>query len=247
MSRVNSIVDECTQYIEEFRLRDYALVATSEMMRVTTQYLKFKDVPREERDSSMAYAADIWIRLMAPMTPHLSEELWSKMKREGYVTCASWPTADKKLIDDHIEKAIGVIESTIRDTREIMKLLKSKTVAKLHVYVAPQWMFDAMNSIREAKLQLIVGEIMKHLMAQPELRTHGKEIKSIVDRIAKENGLWDYSESAEAEMDALNAFKDYMSSELGMQVVVHGSEKPDYDPQNKARFSLPGRVSLLLE
>jgi hypothetical protein len=38
-----------------------------------------------------------------------------------------------------------------------------------------------------------------------------------------------------------------MESELGMEVTVHSGKKPEYDPENKARFALPGRVSLYLE
>ena len=246
-SRVNSIIATCTRQMDDSRLREYALAASSEMARVVNQYLKMTDVPTEEREGALAYVSDIWVRLMAPITPHLSEELWSKMGHEGYVSLASWPATNAKLVDESVESAVSVVESTIRDTREIMKLLKDKKPVKLHIYVAPQWMFDAMNSIRDAKVAIIVPEIMKHLMSQPSFREHGKEVKSIVDRIAKENGMWVHSHSARDENDALTNAVAYISSELGVDAVIHSSEKPEYDPQNKARFSLPGRVSLFLE
>ncbi|MHA2078652.1 MAG: hypothetical protein ACW99X_13755, partial [Candidatus Thorarchaeota archaeon] len=140
-----------------------------------------------------------------------------------------------------------VVESTIRDIREIMKLMKGKKPKKVHIYVAPEWMFKAMNSIRESSLPMIVGDIMKHLMSNEDFRKHGKQVKGIVDRIAKENGLWDHSSSSKNEMAALNDSVDHLKSELGIEVIIHSSTKPDYDPQNKARFALPGRVSLFLE
>jgi len=198
-------------------------------------------------EGALAYVCDIWVRLMAPITPHTSEELWSKMKREGYVSITAWPSADKKLMDPEIETAQLVVDSTIRDIREIVRLMKGKKVSKVHVYVAPQWMFDAMNSIREANLPLIVGDIMKHLMSNPDFRQYGKEVKSIVDRISKENGLWDHSSGSKNEMQTLQDAAKYMSSELGLEVVLHESEGAEYDPQNKARFALPGRVSLFIE
>lgn len=247
LSRVNSIIQQCTEYLENFKPRDYAISITSEMIRTINQYLKRTEVPKEERESTLAYVCDIWVRLMAPMTPHASEEMWSKMKREGYVSIAEWPEPNKKLIAPDVEVAHEVVDSTIHDIREIMKLLKDKQASKVHVYIAPQWMFNAMNSIREAELQMIVGQIMKHLMSNPEFREHGKQVKSIVDRIAKENGLWEHSRSSRDEFNALIDSASYMSSELGVEVIVHPSEKPEYDPQNKARFALPGRVSLFLE
>ena len=246
-SRVNSIVQECTNHIESFKIRDYAILVTSEMIRTINQYIKRTEVPKAEREGTMAYICDIWVRLMAPMTPHTSEELWSKMKREGYVSLADWPKPDKTLIDSDVEKAHLVVESTIHDVREIVRLLKGKKASSVHVYVAPQWMLDAMNSIRDVNMPIIVGNIMKHLMSNPDFRKHGKQVKSLVDRIAKENGLWDHSKSSKAEMDTLKGASNHMVSELGLEVVIQDSTKPKHDPQNKARFALPGRVSLFIE
>lgn len=246
LSRVNSIVQECTDYLENFRIRDYAITVMSEMIRVVNQYLK-QNVPKEEREATMAYVCDKWVRLIAPMTPHVSEEFWSKMDRDGYVSLAEWPQADKKLIDPSTEMAQQVVEATVRDIREIAKLLKDKKASNVHIYVAPEWMFQAMNSIRTEEVSLIVGDIMKHLMSNPDYRKHGKQVKSIVDRIAKENGLWDHSRSAKDEMAALKDSVTHISSEIDMNVTIHDALKPSYDPQNKARFALPGRVSLFLE
>ncbi len=246
LSRINSIVLASTQHIEAFRLRDYALLVTSEIPRIVNIYMKMGDVSKTERNACMAYLTDRWVRLMAPIAPHLCEEVWSKMGQEGYVSLAPWPVADERLINPSVEAAVAVVESTIRDTREIMRLLRDRTPTRLHVYVAPQWMFDAMNSIREARLPIIVSEIMKYLMNRPEFREHAKEVKSIVDRITKENGLWTHSKTAADELNALSNATSYIASEIGLAVVVHG-ENPDYDPQGKARYALPGRVSLFLE
>jgi hypothetical protein len=84
-------------------------------------------------------------------------------------------------------------------------------------------------------------------MADEEFRMHGKEVKSIVDRISKENGLWDHSSNAKEERAALLDSVGHMEQELKLEVDVQDSEEPTYDPQNKARFALPGRVSLYLE
>jgi len=247
LSRVNSLISVCTDMIDNFKLREYAIHAFSEMIRAINHYLNREGVPREEREGTMAYVCDIWVRLAAPITPHICEELWSKMGHDDYVSLTKWPVADRKLVDRNVEMAQQVVESTIKDIREISRLLKGKKAKRVHVYVAPEWMFRAMNSIRDANIPTIVGDIMKHLMADEDFRRHGKEVKSIVDRISKENGLWDHSASAKEEMAALLDSVGHMGKELKLEVVVQDSEKPTYDPQNKARFALPGRVSLYLE
>ncbi len=247
LSKVNTLVRVSTESLDSFRLRDYALTVTTEMLRVVNHYLKRPDVPVEELPAAMAYACDRWVRLAAPMMPHICEELWEHMGREGYVSLAPWPRPDDALVDPSVEAAHEVVESTIRDVREILSLLKGKTPQMVHIYVAPEWMFRAMNSIEEAGLQINVGVIMKHLMANKEFRKYGKRVKAIVDRIAKENGLWVHSASAADEMATLRASIPYMSRELGLEVVVHDSEDPEYDPQGKAKSALPGRVSLFIE
>jgi phosphopantetheine adenylyltransferase len=125
--------------------------------------------------------------------------------------------------------------------------MKGKKPKKVHVYVAPEWMFKAMSSIRKANLPIIIGDIMKHLMSNEDFRKHGKPVKNIVDRIAKENGLWNHSKNAKEEMAALKDSAAHISAELNLEVIIHSSETPKYDQQNKARFALPGRVSLFLE
>jgi leucyl-tRNA synthetase len=247
LSRINSIIVDCTDMIENLRLRDYAIQVSTEMIRTVNHYLNRPGIPKEEREGTLAYVFDIWIRLAAPLMPHVCEEMWSKMGHDNYVSLAEWPKPDKKLIRSDVEMAHEVIESTIRDVREIVKLMKGKKPKKAHVYVASEWMFKAMNSIRDENLPIIVGDIMKHLMSNEDFRKHGKQVKGIVDRIAKENGLWDHSSSSKDEIAALKDSAEYIESELNLDVVIHRSAKPEYDPQNKARFALPGRVSLFLE
>jgi leucyl-tRNA synthetase len=108
-------------------------------------------------------------------------------------------------------------------------------------------MFKAMKSIRDANLPTVVGQIMKHLMSNEDFRKHGKAVKNIVDRIAKENGLWDHSSNAKDEMAALKDASTHIGNEFKLEVIIQSSDNPEYDPQNKSRFALPGRVSLFLE
>ena len=54
-------------------------------------------------------AATAMVQLMAPMTPHLSEDLWAALGHEGLATTAPWPTADETmLVDDTVTLPIQV-------------------------------------------------------------------------------------------------------------------------------------------
>ncbi|MEM9498898.1 MAG: leucine--tRNA ligase [Pseudomonadota bacterium] len=54
-------------------------------------------------------AAATLVQLMAPMTPHLAEELWEMLGREGLVATAPWPVADPAmLVDDTVTLPIQI-------------------------------------------------------------------------------------------------------------------------------------------
>ncbi len=54
-------------------------------------------------------AAKTLAQLMAPMTPHLSEEIWSMLGEEGLVAMAPWPKADPAmLVEDTITLPVQV-------------------------------------------------------------------------------------------------------------------------------------------
>ncbi len=59
--------------------------------------------------SAKRFAARILAQLMAPMTPHLSEEIWAALGGEGFVANAPWPKADPAmLIDDTVTLPIQI-------------------------------------------------------------------------------------------------------------------------------------------
>ncbi|HIW88703.1 MAG TPA: leucine--tRNA ligase [Candidatus Ligilactobacillus excrementipullorum] len=49
------------------------------------------------------------VKLIAPLTPHLAEELWSKLGHVGTITYAQWPTYDEtKLVDNSVQIVVQV-------------------------------------------------------------------------------------------------------------------------------------------
>ncbi len=47
-------------------------------------------------------AFDLLTRMMAPVTPHLAEEVWAALGNDGLVATASWPAADPALLRDEV-------------------------------------------------------------------------------------------------------------------------------------------------
>jgi leucyl-tRNA synthetase len=47
--------------------------------------------PTAEDREAVAYALCVLVRLLAPIAPHVAEELWSRTGSEGFVADAGWP------------------------------------------------------------------------------------------------------------------------------------------------------------
>jgi leucyl-tRNA synthetase len=90
---------------------------------------------------SRSRAVEILVRLAAPMIPHLAEEAWAVLGREGLVADAEWPVADPALL---VEEAVTIavqVNGKLRDTltapkgaaKEVLEemALASEKVARL--------------------------------------------------------------------------------------------------------------------
>ena len=64
---------------------------------------------------------EIFIKLLSPFAPHLTEEIWASLGNEGFLSVAKWPEYDEaKTVDDEIDVAVQVNGKT----REVVKVSK---------------------------------------------------------------------------------------------------------------------------
>lgn len=83
-----------------------------------------------------------FVKMMAPITPHIAEELWSKLGHVGTLTYASWPTYEEsKLVDDSVQivvqvngkvrQRLDIARDTSRDQMQEMALADEKVKEEL--------------------------------------------------------------------------------------------------------------------
>jgi leucyl-tRNA synthetase len=66
-------------------------------------------------------AAEVMLRLIAPMVPHVAEEVWSNAGHAGLIADAPWPEADPALlVEDEVTIAVQV-NGKLRDTLKAAK------------------------------------------------------------------------------------------------------------------------------
>lgn len=76
--------------------------AISQMMVFVNEAYKVDEV-------SLDYAKGL-VKLLSPIAPHISEELWEKLGETDTITYAEWPTFDEsKLVEDEVEVLVQVL------------------------------------------------------------------------------------------------------------------------------------------
>jgi leucyl-tRNA synthetase len=60
-------------------------------------------------EAVIAEGADMLLRMLSPIVPHVTHQLWSALGRDGDILAAQWPEADPQaLVRDTIELVVQV-------------------------------------------------------------------------------------------------------------------------------------------
>ncbi len=84
--KVQQTILRVTQAIEQFKFNT-AVAALMELLNVL-----------EKKTAIDASVLEIYIILMSPFTPHLSEELWQQLGHETSITLTKWPVANRSVL-----------------------------------------------------------------------------------------------------------------------------------------------------
>jgi len=200
------------------------------------------------------YILDNWVRLMAPFTPHLCEEIWEAMGHEDPISLTQYPLYNEDFMDEGAELAEEVIKGTLEDIEEIIRVTKI-TPQKVLLYTSPAWKVAVLKCACEMQLEasLEVGTLIKALMANPDLKRFGKDIPKFVQKIIpefKSGGADRYEIFAGPGLDEhalLKKSASFLEKEIGCPVEIYSADSPAYDPEKKSRFAEPLRPAIYIE
>nr|WP_321497462.1 leucine--tRNA ligase [uncultured Methanolobus sp.] len=222
-------------------------------------FLLYNDVKWYQRRGGSALLYDVldtWVRLMAPFTPHICEEIWSAMGHgEGdFVSQAAYPIFCPRLVDNDAELAEELMCSTLSDIEEIIKVTKI-TPKMVALYTAPEWKIKAFKMALEMKNkeELNPGVLIKTLMADPENRKYGKDIPKYVQKLVPDMCSMKterFEMLLGMSLDEMTILKENvgcLANEIGCTIQVYSADEPEYDPESKSRFAAPLRPAIYLE
>ncbi len=230
---------ESTELLEKFEVRDYILCSFYKLMNDVEYFWKKSD--DEEKREAMGHMLDRWIRMLAPVMPHICEELWEKLGKKGFVSLSEWPNADESLIDAAAESGEALVQSIVQDTGKISALLGKKP-SIIYLYTAAPWKY-ALHTL--ARMEKDFSAIMKQASAHPILKHHMADVPRIIKSFGKHINNLPEVMALKDESAVLVEAQEFLSKELGC--VVHVLAEGQDSKHPKAKQAMPGKPALVLE
>lgn len=89
-SKIHKTIKKVSEDIERMKFN----TAIAAMMALINDYYKAGSITRND--------LEIFLKLLSPFAPHITEEIWSELGNDGFVTVAAWPEYDEEKTKDSV-------------------------------------------------------------------------------------------------------------------------------------------------
>jgi len=255
ISTVQGRIRAVTEAIGNLKTRTAAEIALFEVWNDVRWYLR-RTEDSNPHPKVLEEVASVWVRLLAPFTPYLSEELWSLLGKKGLASTATWPSYDGLRVSVQAEEAEALVRSLIEDTTNVIKATKIAP-KRICYYVASDWKRKAyLKALERSLLQKVVmRDIMKDLLEEPKLKNKAKEVSGFVGKTVPEVNATPQDQKQRRietgmldEKQIVSEAKGFLGKEFKAEVSVYDEEDPQrYDPRGRASMAKPYRPAIYIE
>jgi leucyl-tRNA synthetase len=233
---------KATLAVEQLDLRTYAMTVIYEL------HAAYKKVVRSATPVDLEKIHDAicddWIKMLAPIVPHLSEELWSK-KHERFVSVAPWPKANESKIDPVAEFSEELKEGLAEDIRKVMTLAKIEKPSNIQIIISPQWKYTFVGLMKSLLAGTRdPGQIMKAVM-ETDLKKYGQQVTKLIPSLIKDPKkmpglIIDQGTEGKAVTEASRAIAKEHNCPVEIIVAEHSNHA-------KAKVAFPGKPAIIVE
>jgi len=207
-----------------------------------------------ERGPLVGRVVNAWIRLIAPITPHLAEEL-GQGRFDSLVAEQALPSADDF---EHSESALAVeryLDAVEDDLRSVLRpaTARGEKPTSVVFFVAAPWKAEVEGWMREAiesnDPRPLIRTVMERAKAHPGLATALPHLPKFVERVGPLlRSEPPRSGPALDELAVLRASEGYLVRrfEFSSVEVVREEEAAVHDPMGRRDRARPGRPAFYL-
>lgn len=245
-------VEEVTRYMEEFRYRAATITLLYEMVKDVEKYFELKGVAKGTKQ--LRLFVENWIKMLAPIAPHIAEELWHRLGNKTLVVVEKWPKPIQR--DAVAELTVAYIDKLVEDIKEIIKVVKKKPEKIIVAVDEPtswQLIVKAVQAtLNKLSLKEFMNEVLRELpkgerrRIAPKLRRLFEHVMGLHEDVKKLIvGINEFDEKY-----AIEQLKDYIAKSIDMDknniVVLRASQAKDVVPPQKLASIVPLRPAIVV-
>ncbi|WXG40457.1 MAG: leucine--tRNA ligase [Candidatus Freyarchaeum deiterrae] len=232
-SKLNRRIKAATDYFEVMRNRSALQECFFDLWNDIRWYMKRTD----EYSDVLRFTLEAMTLMLAPVAPHICEEIWEKTGHKKFIVQASWPVYDEKCCDEELEIEENLIGSIIGDVKEILKVTRIEKPSKIVLFMAPSWKYRILEESIKSREDLI-----KRVMMDSEVKKQGKSAADYAQKLLK-NPRYQLM-APEKEYQTLVEAKDFLAKELGANIEILKAEESKHE---KAKVAEPMKPGVLIE
>ena len=237
LSKTESTLKEVNELYENMR---YNIVITRimEYFDVISDYMN-KDYKKEVMDR----AINVLLKLLSPIAPHLTEELWEKLGNKSFISTSEWPKVKKENISDKNEFLYSLIDKVSEDIRSIFNLIDFEP-EKAKIIVSKKWKYDLLEIVSQNK-DLDQKEMISKVM-KTEIRKKGKKAISLINDLMKERDIKKISKKEEINIykENIDEIRKKINKEIDIEIITEIKDKEIIKKESKSK---PGKPAIILE
>ena len=237
---LNKTIKNVTESLEKISIRD----AINELIQFTSELYKYKNegVNEEIFDKCKKMLA----LLLHPFVPHMTEEVWEILRKEGFLSLAKWPLYDKKFLTTDNDYKWKLLNNTIESINHIILIIKKEKLEEISIITAADWKFKFMVKlfplIEKTKDQ---KEIMNVIMEDKSFKSQGKFVSQTIGRVLKNLGKYAKSPlSALGEYDFFTQIKPIFEKKYNCKLSINSENDSQ---EKKAAQALPGKPAIVIK
>jgi len=237
---LNKTVKNVSEALEKISIRD----AINEIIQFTSELNKYKNEGVNEEIFNKC--KKILALLLHPFVPHMTEEVWELLGKEGFLSLAKWPLYDKKTLTVDNDYKWKLFNNIIDSINHIILIIKKEKLKEISIIIAAEWkykfMLNLLSLIERTKDQ---KEVMSIIMEDKLFRTQGKFVSQTIGKVLKNLGKYAKSPiSALDEFDFFTQIKPIFEKKYDCKVLVISENESQ---EKKASQSLPGKPAIVIK
>ncbi|MCD6503357.1 MAG: leucine--tRNA ligase [Euryarchaeota archaeon] len=242
ISKINSRIKAVLSYLDKFDIRSAASEIFYGIVDDIEYYLKEGGNNKE----TARYVLERWVKLMAPITPHIAEEFWSLLGKETFVSLENYPEPEEEKISKYVEVGEEIIKRLVEDVKEIIRVT-GIIPKKVYIYIAEDWKYDAFRALYRENFN--VGSVIKEFIAK------GYD-KKLVPKVVQDLRRLAFDVPERLIESILEGFKEEkvlkeeierIVQKIGAEIIVLSERDSKEEHKQKATRALPLKPAIVLE